>query len=505
VPEVVEPGTRLVERYRLDERLGGADPAGSSRPAPAVDEATTYWRAHDELLDRAVGVCLLRTGDEHAEQVLRAARKAAGLTDSRFLRVLDASKVDEVVYVVSEWVTASHLVDLLADGPLPASEARALTIEIAGALAAAHDAGLAHLCLAPEHVLRTSHGQVKLAGLGVDAAARGITEPDRESAAARDTEAAAGILYAALTARWPGDTPSRLPAAPYDGSALCSPRQVRAGVPDDLDDVASRALGVPGRHHGGPLRTPAELVAALGSTQGTARLPVPGPEPVTPRDTPIHSEGYSAPYDDQGPVRRSRPTLLAWVLVAMVLVAGLVLAGSQVMTILGDDPKDEQAGEQDTTTSKQAAAADIKPIKIAEATTLDPPPGDGDENSDRAELAVDGDDDTVWNTKTYNDQFGPNGLKTGVGLLLDLGESTNISQVRVRVHGGATGLEIRVADELGDTVEDYTLVKKAANVFPRTILRPEPVKARYVLVWLTSLPTTGGGYRGEIADVVVRG
>ena len=53
-------GTRLVDRYRLDKQLGEA--AG-----------TTYWRAHDELLDRAVGLCLLPAGNEHAERVLHAA------------------------------------------------------------------------------------------------------------------------------------------------------------------------------------------------------------------------------------------------------------------------------------------------------------------------------------------------------------------------------------------------------------------------------------------------
>ena len=508
MPEVVEPGVRLVERYRLDERLDGADQPGGATRATAPDDATTYWRAHDELLDRPVGVCLLRTGDVHADRVLRSARKAAVLTDSRFLRVLDASEVDGVVYVVSEWVTATHLVDLLADGPLPAGEARALTIEIAGALAAAHEAGLAHLCLGPEHVLRTSHGQVKLAGLGVDAAARGIEAPDPADAAARDTAAAAGILYACLTARWPGETASALASAPYDGADLCSPRQVRAGVPDDLDGVACRALGIPGRHHGGgALRTPGELVTALGSTQGTARLPVADPSPTTARES-AGGAGYSAPYDDQGPARR-RPgaATLGWVLAALVLVAGLVLAGSQVMTILDGDPDDASAGEKQKAADDQPPA-EVAPIKIVDATTLDPSPdGNGEENDERAALAIDDDaTGTAWNTESYIEQFGPTGLKDGVGLVLDLGSPHDVSKVVIRVNNGATDLEIRVADRKGTSLDDYTPVKEQANVYPRTIVRlGEPVSARYVLVWLTSLPPVEGRFRGEIANVVVSG
>ena len=176
-------GTRLVDRYRLDKQLGEA--AG-----------TTYWRAHDELLDRAVGLCLLPAGDEHAERVLHAARRAAALTDARFLRVLDASEVDgplgKVVYVVNEWVRATNLTDLLADGPLPPGEARDVALAVTEALCAAHEAGLAHLCLEPEHVLRTTHGQVKLVGLAVEAAVRGIEVPDPDAGARRDTEGAAG-------------------------------------------------------------------------------------------------------------------------------------------------------------------------------------------------------------------------------------------------------------------------------------------------------------------------
>ncbi len=35
--------------------------------------------------------------------------------------------------------------------------------------------------------------------------------------------------------------------------------------------------------------------------------------------------------------------------------------------------------------------------------------------------------------------------------------------------------------------------------------REEPVPGRYVVVGLTALPAIEGGYRGEVAEVVVRG
>jgi serine/threonine protein kinase len=322
-PHTLAPGTRLVDRYLLEELLTEAS------------VAATYWRAHDELLDRPVGLCLLDGATPGAQRVLAAARSAAAVTDPRFLRVLDANDTDGVVYVVSEWVTATSLAELIAERPLTAGHACDLATEVATALDAAHRQGLAHLCLTPEHVLRTGHGQIKVAGLAVDAAVRGLTAADPSDAAVRDTQGTAAILYAALTGRWPGAEPSAVAAAPYDGDLVCSPRQVRAGVPVDLDVLISATLGTArhgGGHVGEPVRTPAELARRLTSTAATSRIPVVEPLSEPHGDTPPpHSSGpYVAPYDDAGAPRGRVIGRLAYLLVGLVLLVGLGLAGWQL-------------------------------------------------------------------------------------------------------------------------------------------------------------------------------
>jgi hypothetical protein len=145
---------------------------------------------------------------------------------------------------------------------------------------------------------------------------------------------------------------------------------------------------------------------------------------------------------------------------------------------------------------------------VADATGFDPAPaGNGEENSDRAGLAVDGQAATAWTTKTYFDPFGPSGLKEGVGLLLDLGRSRDVSTVAVQLQAGATDLQVRVADDVGAGADDFELVDEVRGADGRVVLRPDdPVTARYVLVWLTSLPAVGeSSYRGEVAEVVLRG
>ena len=93
---------------------------------------------------------------------------------------------------------------------------------------------------------------------------------------AADTTALARMLYALLTGYWPGDeaTPAQstaqaraqltaLPPAPRHKGRVCTPRQVRAGVPAILDAITYRALE--GQAADAPLRaqTPAGLAMAL--------------------------------------------------------------------------------------------------------------------------------------------------------------------------------------------------------------------------------------------------
>ena len=46
----------------------------------------------------------------------------------------------------------------------------------------------------------------------------------------------------------------------------------------------------------------------------------------------------------------------------------------------------------------------------------------------------------TWSTSTYEQNFGPAGLKTGVGLIVDLGATKGVRQVVVTIDGGETAL-----------------------------------------------------------------
>ena len=194
----------------------------------------------------------------------------------------------------------------------------------------------------------------------------------------------------------------------------------------------------------------------------------------------------------------------AWALAGLLLVVGLGLAGWQLAMAL-DDGNGDGSPSSDATATESTSGQ--RPLKVAGVGTFDPPPGgNGEENDDRAARVLDGDTSTVWTTKTYNDQFGPAGLKEGVGLVLDLGKTETVQSLAIALRGSGTDLELRVADQRSDQLEDYTVVAQASDESGLAQVRPDdPVKARYLMVWLTALPADGSGYKGTIAEIGVRG
>ena len=179
--------------------------------------------------------------------------------------MLDVAQEDgdtgPVTYVVTEFVEADSLADLLRrDGPLPGDRVRALVGETAQVLARLAASGLHHEALEPTSVLRTPGGELKLEGLGVDAAAEGRAGAPGEQAARTDAVALVALVYAGLTGTWPLDGEvDGLEPAPRIGGTPVPPGDVVSDVPNDLDTLCAVTFG---HVDDGPL-TPDEVVENL--------------------------------------------------------------------------------------------------------------------------------------------------------------------------------------------------------------------------------------------------
>lgn len=597
MPASIRPGDVLADRYRLVDLLTESD-------------GGRFWRAHDRVLERHVAIHVIAADDPRAEPLLEAARRSATILDPHILRVLDAERSAGLCYVVNEWGQGTSLdIMLSAGGELSPRRAAWVAGQVAAACQVAHASGVAHGRLVPENVLVDTSGAVRVIGWSVDAALHGRTGGRVQD----DVADLAGVLYAALTGRWAGPTPSAVPRAPVDHGRVLRPRQVRAGIPRDLDTLCDEVLN-DGRHTaadvrrvledfvGDPVGLQESMVSRLVTPdQGTVVLPqvpefavreepraesAPEGQPAAPVDrsddpptgdvTQAEIPGFLAgdpdaspstpppPFEepparplfapdppDGAPVRRPRhpsvgtgatdsatywpwatgtdhgavdtgwPTgagpvveeedvpgrntfrLAALLLAAMLLLVAVVVAFNlgRGRTPLGGEPDPEPSA------SSSQRAQPARPLEVAAATDLDPQGTDGGENPELVPLVVDGDAATTWRTATYEQQLGPAGLKTGVGLVLDLGSAQEVSALDLRLVGEPTAVSVYVTGTAptASPTDDLDPVAQVQAGTQERVELDEPATGRFVTLWFTALPAVPDGFRAELAEVTVRG
>ncbi len=478
-----------------------------------------FWCGDDGLLRRPVGLLVLDPDNPYVDDVVAAARASAAVEDARVQRVLDVLTDDEGTCLVIEWVAGSSVEELLGDGPLADVESWRVTLECGRAVAAAAAVGLRHGGLAPRWVQRGDGGRVRVLGLCVAGALRG-TGPDGPDPLdpACDVVGLGQLLYACMTARWPGDpAESALPPAPRQGGRPVRASLVRAGVPAVLDDIAARALGL-GR--GAAPAGAAELVAEL-EAAGRQMRHFDASEPVeldaeqlaglvdTGYVDRVRAElgGQQRPTASVPPSPRGhRLAVAGWL--AGIASAALVAAGLWVFAH-ADAPvaaprHTSSAPPSPSTASSAAPTGAIVPI--VSVKDFDPPPGNGTENPNQVKLAWDGNPTTAWHTVTYLHRPDLGGLKPGVGLLVDLGSPQTVGAVRLRLVGHGTSVQLLAGAQPGTVLDDFTLVAKADDAGQLVTLRPTlPLHQRYLLIWLTVLPLAPDGvdYQGGIADIEV--
>ncbi|MEV7966066.1 protein kinase family protein [Sphaerisporangium sp. NPDC088356] len=491
----VEPGGRLANRFRLEDRVSESGGA-------------TLWKAIDEVLARPVCVLTLSPDFERVAEVVTAARGASRLTDPRLTQVFDAAEEDGQAYVVSEWVTGETLTDMVSSGPMAPERAAALVAEAAEAVAHAHEAGLAHLCLTPDRLIWTAGSTVKLLGLAVDAA---LCDQESEDPARDDAQGLGRLLYTALTGHWPGEGEIDLPPAPLDDGKVCTPRQVTAGVPGFLDAITCRALLQEPRRGLPALATPAAVAEALAEVPRPAPVPVPvsamppalslrseAPEDIE-HTRPPRQPAPQRPHAQPSQRRSGGMASRAMITVIILLVIAAVGLGAWTLgQSLGKRPPSPEA----SSAASQAPSPKIVTVKPSRADGFDPLGSDHTEHPELARLAIDGKPSTEWHTDKYESaELG--GLKKGVGLIVELSKQTPIADVVVSL-GDMPGSTIEL--RIGDTA-DLSSLKTAAkqeNVSGTVTLTPEKATSgQYVLIWFTRLPAFEGKFRGTIYDVVV--
>jgi eukaryotic-like serine/threonine-protein kinase len=136
--------------------------------------------ASDTSLNRKVAVKFLPESLERDETVhkrfMREARSAAALDHPYICSIHEVGEAEGRSYIVMEYVEGQTLKDRLAHGEVPLKDVVQWAVEIAEALAVAHEKGIIHRDLKPSNIMISQTGHAKVMDFGLAKQIYGLPE-----------------------------------------------------------------------------------------------------------------------------------------------------------------------------------------------------------------------------------------------------------------------------------------------------------------------------------------
>ncbi len=135
------------------------------------------YLARDARLDRQIALKILPaqfTQDPaQVERFEREARAASALNHPNIITIHEIGQEGDLHFIATEFIEGRTLREIIANERIQLRESLAIVIQIAGALQAAHAAGVVHRDVKPENVMARGDGLVKLLDFGLAKPAEG--------------------------------------------------------------------------------------------------------------------------------------------------------------------------------------------------------------------------------------------------------------------------------------------------------------------------------------------
>ena len=497
-------GDVLADRYELEELVG-------------TGGMSSVYKAHDRLLDRTVALKVLHqqysSDDDYVERFRREARSVATLTHPNIVTVIDRGEHGDRQFIVFEYVDGDNLKRMIERrGPAPVETALELGIQMARALAFAHQNGLVHRDVKPQNVLLNGDGQAKVTDFGIARSLdvqHGMTQtgtvlctsdyiaPEQAQGQRVDEQtdvySLGVVLYELLTSHVP------FPGENFVAVAMRHINEEPPSVLDERPDVSPRVDAAirkaMAKRSEDRFASMDELVYELegcladldGDTQGTQVLGAPIAPPRRKRKQK-QQRGAGPPPPARG--TRHRPSVSPWpiitavaVIIAIGAVIAVVLLRQSGVHFPGTGGKHPSGGGASTTSVHLRALQAFDPF------------GDGHEHDEDVPKATDGQAGTFWETEHYHDH--PSLNKAGVGLILDAGSAVQLHQLGIATATPGFTAEIKASNS---PTSFPTVVAGSQTVTGQARFQITGTgKYRYYLIWITRL---GSGYdNAEINEV----
>lgn len=456
------------------------------------------WRAYDQTLNRWVTLHLLETNDFRAADLIAACEQAASVDSRGAIGILDvihsaplalAGDFDtdyKYVGVVTQWARGTTLDEYLQhnDDAMQLGQALKILRSIAMTIASAHQQGVLHGNINVSNIVFVDSGETRIQGFGLDHI---LLNSDETPTVQGDIRAMGGLLHFMLTQYGTAQT-----GVGRSGSMnhRVLPSQLRSGIPASIDALYRSTQD-------GTFATMSELVEALSIELSE--------QTGSPEARPAASQ--SGRPTDTNSARR-------WlgVLIASLAVITLAWSGWQLLTHnfkpggvpvallpenFADDPLASISPSPTSSPAKSGHLANLTTIRDFD------PNGNGQENPALVTTAIDKDPATAWTTVQY--RSADLGGKSGVGLLLDLGQASRVHSVTVDFSGAGQNMAVYVSNNEIPTLRPAELLGKVTNSRVSTKIEAKaPQKGRYVVVWLTRLPrVAAGSYQSGITEIEV--
>src|SRR5213079_1362875 len=149
---------RTIGHYKISKRID----AGGMGEVYLASDITAGRKAAIKLLPAHL------TGD--AERLMRfqqEARIIAGLNHPNIVTIYEVGADNSTRYIASELIEGETLRQRLSRGRMQVGEVIEISIQVAAALAAAHQAGVVHRDVKPENIMLRPDGYVKVLDFGI--------------------------------------------------------------------------------------------------------------------------------------------------------------------------------------------------------------------------------------------------------------------------------------------------------------------------------------------------